>query len=421
MIVLKNVTFIDWKTFKFTFGNILVSTKRDTPLKFIDNINDYPDAEVLDCKGKYVTKSFGNAHHHAYTATALGMLKPNKELNNFYEILTNLWWKFDRAIDSEVVKYSAYATAIACAKNGTTFVINHHSGPNAIKDSLQIITDAFNRVGINSLLCYEISDRDGSKTADKALKETENYLENNQGLVGLHASFTVTDKTLKKAVKLAEKYNTGIHVHVAEDLYDQDNCYNIYNKRVVERFNDFGILNLPKSLFAHCLYLTMTERELIKESGIFIVQNTESNLNNNVGLFNSKKLGDNIMLGTDGMHSDMLRTAKATFLSGQYNDTIDIEGAYARMRNIHKYLSLSGFLGDSDNNLVILDYNPATEFNQSNFLRHFIYGIDSTHIQHVISNGKIIVKNRKVTTVDEDEIKSISRELSLKLQKKIKF
>jgi cytosine/adenosine deaminase-related metal-dependent hydrolase len=165
----------------------------------------------------------------------------------------------------------------------------------------------------------------------------------------------------------------------------------------------------------------MTERELIKESGIFIVQNTESNLNNNVGLFNSKKLGDNIMLGTDGMHSDMLRTAKATFLSGQYNDTIDIEGAYARMRNIHKYLSLSGFLGDSDNNLVILDYNPATEFNQSNFLRHFIYGIDSTHIQHVISNGKIIVKNRKVTTVDEDEIKSISRELSLKLQKKIKF
>jgi len=419
MIVLKDTTFIDWQTFEFTSGNILVSEEKSLSFQFIDNIGDYPEAEVIDCRGKYVTKSFGNAHHHAYVAIALGMLNPDKKLNNFYEILKNLWWNFDKAINSETVKYSAYATAIACAKNGTTFVINHHSGPNAIKGSLKIIADAFEQVGISSLLCYEISDRDGSKIANRALKETESYLKNNQGLVGLHASFTVTDKTLKKAVKLAEKYNTGIHVHVAEDLYDQDNCYNIYNKRVVERFNVFGILNLPKSLFAHGLYLTMAERELIRESGIFIVQNTESNLNNNVGLFNSKKLGNNIMLGTDGMHSDMLRTAKATFLSGQYNDTIDIEGAYSRMRNIHKYLSLFDFSGDSDNNLVVLDYNPATVFNQNNFLKHFIYGIDSTHIQHVISNGKLIVKNRKVTTVDEDEIKSISRELSLKLQKKL--
>ena len=246
MIVLKDATFIDWQTFEFISGNILIDNENSKFPVFINDVNSYKDAEIIDCKGKYVTKSFGNAHHHAYTSVAIGMLKPDKELKNFYEILTNLWWRFDRAIDLDIVKYSAYATAIACAKNGTTFVINHHSSPNAIEDSLQITADAFKHVGVSSLLCYEISDRDGSNIANKALKETEEYLKNNQGLVGLHASFTVTDKTLKKAVKLAEKYNTGIHVHVAEDLYDQDNCYNLYNKRVVERFNDFGILNLPK-------------------------------------------------------------------------------------------------------------------------------------------------------------------------------
>jgi len=421
MIILKDTTFIDWETLKFTNTHILVEPGLKGGIKFVKDIPELNHSDkLIDCKGKYVTKSFGCGHHHVYSALATGMPAPKKTPDNFYEILKYVWWTLDKSLDLEMIKASAYATAIACAKNGVTFAIDHHASPNAIQGSLQTIADAFNEVGVGHLLCYELSDRDGVDVAKIGLNETENYLKTNQGLVGLHASFTLTNKTLERAVALANKYKTGIHVHVAEDLYDQEHCYDIHNKRVVERFYDLGILNMPQTILVHCLYLTNQERRLIHQTETNVAQNTESNLNNNVGQFNSCALGNNIMLGTDGMHSDMLRAAKSAYFVGQISDTVDLNEVYHRFRNVSRYLDNNNFKGDGDNNLVILDYQPTTEFDATNFLGHFIYAIDSTHVQHVISQGKLIVEDRKVTTVDESEIKLFSREMSKKLWLKMK-
>jgi hypothetical protein len=141
----------------------------------------------------------------------------------------------------------------------------------------------------------------------------------------------------------------------------------------------------------------------------------ESNLNNKVGYFSGKGLGKNIMLGTDGMHSDMLQSVKAAFFAGQNADNIDYPSAYQRFRNVHHYLNNNNFSGDGENNLVIIDYDTPTEINKNNFLGHFLFGINSNHITHVISDGKLIIKNRIVQTVNEKEILNISRKLALKL------
>jgi cytosine/adenosine deaminase-related metal-dependent hydrolase len=420
MIVLKDATFIDWKSMDFFQGNVLIESGLNNSITLTQTLPQIlPGTKIIDCKGKYVTKSFVNSHHHICTAFATGMPLPKKTPGNFYEILKYIWWKFDKSLDLETIKASAYVTAIACAKRGVTFVVDHHSSPLAIEGSLQTIADAFNEVGVNHLLSYEISDRDGMNVAKKALIETEEYLKKNQGLVGLHSSFTLTQKTLTKAVELARKYNTGVSVHVAEDLYDQENCYEIHSKRVIERYKDVGILDLKKSLLVHCLYLTDAERQLIRESGLFVVQNTESNLQNNVGQFSSCALGENIMLGTDGMHSDIVRASKTTYLTGQVSDTIDLHEIYRRFRKPHEYIEKSEFLGNGENNLVVLDYQPSTEFDKTNFLSHFVCGIDSSHIQHVIANGKLIVEDRKVTTVNEQEIKEAAKKLSRKLWDKL--
>jgi len=151
-----------------------------------------------------------------------------------------------------------------------------------------------------------------------------------------------------------------------------------------------------------------------------VAQNTESNLNNNVGIFNANGLGDNIMLGTDGMHSDMLRSAKAAYLVGQGVESITPDGIYQRFRKVHHYLKENCFTGDGENNLVILDYDTPTEIRQNNFTGHFVYGIDSRHVESVISNGRLIVKNRKALTVEEDEILHFSREMGNKLWEKMR-
>jgi putative selenium metabolism protein SsnA len=420
-ILLKNATYIDWKTLEFSPKNIMVEDNNNS-IQFIENIDQIvkkSNLDVLDCTGKFVTKSFAVGHHHVYSALSRGMGEPKKKPDNFYEILKHVWWTLDKCLDPEMIELSALVTAIACAKAGSTFVIDHHSSPFAVKGSLETIARAFDKVGVSHLLCYEISDRDGIKITREGLKETVTYLRNHQGLVGLHASFTLSNDTLSQSAELMTQSNSGIHIHVAEDNFDQDFCLRKYRKRVVERLNEYGVLKSSKTILAHCLHLDDNEKDIIRNSPCWVVQNAESNMNNNVGHFNSQYLGTNIMLGTDGMHSDMLQSAKAAFFSGQGFDTINYETTYHRLRNVHRYISENDFKGDGENNLIVLDYNTPTEINPDNFYGHFIFGITSNHISDVISKGKLIVKNRQIQTVNEAEILEDSKKCANRLWKKM--
>jgi putative selenium metabolism protein SsnA len=408
-LLLKNGTYIHPKTIEFTISHILVEEGENGGIKFIKDIPSDPNIPVIDCSGKYITQSFVCGHHHVYSALARGMGAPKKNPENFNEILEYVWWTLDKTLDAEMIEASALYTAMACVKNGVTFVIDHHASPNAITGSLDIIANAFEKVGASHLLCYEISDRDGLDNAEEGLNETAEYLKNHQGLVGLHASFTVSDDTLKKSVELAKQTDTGIHIHVAEAESDQNHCVANYGKRVIERLQKFGVLESGKTILGHCLHLSENEKKIISNSPAWVVQNTESNLNNKVGYFNAEGLGENIMMGTDGMHSDMLRSAKAAFFVGQNFDSIGYDSVYHRFRNADKYLKSNGFKGHGPNNLVVLDYDSPTPFNTGNFYGHFVFGLESKHVQHVISQGRLIVENRKILTVDEEKILADAR------------
>jgi len=124
--------------------------------KEFDKISIKNDDEVIDCQGKLVTKSFAIGHHHAYSALSRGMPAPKKSPSDFFEILKYIWWNLDKALDKEMIEASALATAMACAKAGATFVIDHHASPNFINRSLEVISNAFEKVGISNLLCYEL-------------------------------------------------------------------------------------------------------------------------------------------------------------------------------------------------------------------------------------------------------------------------
>jgi hypothetical protein len=163
--------------------------------------------------------------------------------------------------------------------------------------------------------------------------------------VGLHAH--VGDGLLEKAIALAKKHDTGLHMHVAEDLADQEETLSRYGKRVVERLQQAGALELKTSILSHCIHLSKHEKELMWESGVWVAENVESNQNNNVGLAHYKSITDKVLLGTDGMHSDMLRSAKAAFLAGQVTESIGFGEIYRRFRNVHRYAREFGVRGDT--------------------------------------------------------------------------
>jgi len=423
-LYLKNATFLDWQSLEIKRTHLAVEEGSQNGITLPTTLPSEDtmarEDRVIDCAGKLVTKSFGCGHHHIYSTLARGMPAPPKIPANFTEILQYVWWHIDKRLDLEMIEASALASAIYCAKSGVTFVVDHHASPMAIKGSLSVIAQAFDRVGIAHLLCYEISDRDGEGPREEGLAETDNFLAaGNQGHVGLHASFTVGDELLKKAVALAKKHDSGLHVHVAEDRADQKDALAKYGLRVVERFERAGALELKKSIFAHCIHLTDREKSLLRESGVWVVQNVESNQNNNVGVAGYTLLTDNVMLGTDGMHCDMLRSAKAAFLVGQSTEGIGFDGIYRRFRNVHRYAQAFDFRGDGDNNIVILDYDSPTEVTSDNFLGHFVYGIDARHVETVICRGRVIVENHRVTTVDENEVLTFASEMGKKLWDKM--
>lgn len=419
-LYLKDASFINWQNLEIQNTNLVVEAgqsggvRQTDALPGIDELGS--DDRIIDCNNKFVTKAFGCGHHHIYSTLARGMPAPPNAPTNFPEVLEYIWWHIDKRLDLEMIEASALASAIYCAKNGVTFVIDHHASPFAINGCLETIAGAFERVGISHMLCYEMSDRDGTEIGEQGLEETDSYLGSGRaGHVGLHASFTVGDNLLKSAIKLADKHQTGLHIHVAEDVADQVHAEKHFGKRVIERLDDAGALELKKSILGHCIHLSANEHKLLKDSGVWVVQNVESNQNNNVGLAGYRELQSRMMLGTDGMHCDMLRSAKAAFLCGQATEGIGFDTIYERFRNVHRYIETTGAGGDSDNNLVILDYDPPTDLTQDNFLGHFVYGIDSRHVESVIAQGKVLVEDRKIQTVDEAEILSHARAMGQKL------
>ena len=423
-VYLKDATFIDWQSFEIQRTDLAVGSGPNGTLTQLPTIPATSaltaEDRIIDCKGKFVTKSFGCGHHHIYSTLARGMPAPRTIPTNFPEILKYVWWHIDKRLDLEMVEASALAAAIHCAKNGVTFVIDHHASPFAVEGSLEIIAKAFDRVGISHMLCYEMSDRDGEKIREQGLAETDSFLASGRaGHVGLHAAFTVGEKLLTDSIALAKKHRTGLHIHVAEDISDQEHSEATFGKRVVERLSDAGALELEKSIFGHCIHLSPNELQLLQNSKVWVAQNIESNQNNSVGVAGYAPLAKQVMLGTDGMHSDMLRSAKAAFLGGQATEGIGFDTIYHRFRNVHRYIESAGVAGDSDNNLVILDYDSPTELTKDNFLGHFVYGIDARHVESVISQGRLIVEERKITTVDEQEILTHARAMGRRLWDKL--
>ncbi|MDZ5034264.1 amidohydrolase family protein, partial [Clostridium perfringens] len=203
----------------------------------------YKDFEFIDAKGKVIMPGLINTHHHIYSAFARGMDAKEDPAQNFNEILERLWWKLDKKLTLEDTKYSAYTTYIDCIKNGVTTVFDHHASPMSITDSLFTIGDVAKELGIRTSLCYEVSDRDGFNITDEGINENVNFIKyaNKEeddlikGLFGLHASFTLSDRTLEKCAKEIQGLNSGFHIHAAEGISDLHEALKNGGKRVIER------------------------------------------------------------------------------------------------------------------------------------------------------------------------------------------
>lgn len=398
-------------------------------------LKNYSDDEIIDVENKVIMPGIINAHHHIYSAFARGMASSGKAPKDFMEILEGLWWKIDKKLTLEDLKYSAYTTYIDCIKNGVTTVFDHNASPYAVKNSLFTIANAAQKLGIRTCLCYEVSDRDGEEILKDGIDENINFIKeynNNsqnmiKGMFGLHAAFTLSNESLAMCREKMEGINAGYHVHVAEGKADLEDSLAKYGKRVVERLNEFGILG-KKTLAVHCIHIDENELNILKDTDTYVVHNPESNMGNAVGCQPFLKLfekGITTGLGTDGYTSDMFESMKvANIIHKHVNQNPSVawgevpEAMFENNRKIAEeyFEGELGILKDGAlADVIVVDYNPLTPLTANNINSHILFGMMGRSVVTTIINGKTVMHDRKLIGIDEKEIFEHSRAAAQKL------
>ncbi len=258
-----------------------------------------------------IRTGFVNAHTHLYSALApFGMPSPSRPPVNFVEILEAIWWRLDRALDARTLRASARLYVAEALLHGTTTLVDHHESPSFVEGSLDVLADACDEFGMRAVLTYGATERNGGRDeAKRGLAECERFVRTNtrphvKGVVGLHASFTVSDDTVREAAALCAKLGTVMHVHMAEDEADVRDARARGHEGPLQRLLALGAL--PEgSLMAHGVWLGDDEVRLAATRKLWLMQNPRSNENNRVGYPRSLVESEQVALGTDGFPSDM--------------------------------------------------------------------------------------------------------------------
>jgi putative selenium metabolism protein SsnA len=369
-------------------------------------------AERLDATGCVVIPGNVVAHHHLYSALARGMPYRLAPPESFLQILQRIWWRLDRALDDEGVWLSAWSGGADALLAGTTTIVDHHASPNAIDGSLDRIADALGSLGVRSVLCYEVTDRDGPERAIAGVEENRRFLRAEhdlaRGMVGVHASFTVSPDTLAACIEVGREEGAPIHIHVAEDGADERDAVARYGTRVVDRLARADALQ-GGALLAHCVHVDEHEVALIREFGAWVAHNPRSNMNNRVGRAPVSVLGPNVALGTDGIDGDLFAESATAFWRAREEDpsvtpawALERVAASARLAGAAWGEPLLGRIEPgAPADLVVLAYDPPTPLTAQNLSGHWVFGLSADHVRDVVVDGRIVVRDRRVATVPD--------------------
>jgi putative selenium metabolism protein SsnA len=395
---------------------------------------EFPHESVLDARHQLLMPGLICAHTHFYGLFSRGLAIPAPAPSEFTEILEKLWWPLDQSLDLEDVKVCAQVCLIDAIRHGTTLLFDHHASPNAIDGSLEEIYEEFADTGLRGVLCYEVTDRGGSLKAEAGIAENMRMIKAvNSGhnldgrigaIFGMHAGLTLSDETLEKC-RIALDDLTGIHIHVAEHQVDEFASMEKYGLRVIDRLNRFGFLG-KKSIVAHGVHIDMREAELLAETQTWLAHQPRSNSNNAVGLADVEsmmRLGVNVCIGNDGFSNAMWDEWRTAYLAQKLvqkdprvmgGDKVIEMAVYNNALLAQHFFPQTVGLGTiqpgAPADLILVDYDPITEMTVENLPWQILFGFRDSMLTTTIVDGKVLMKDRELTEIDEHRINAQARQ-----------
>ncbi|MBN1283630.1 MAG: amidohydrolase family protein [Proteobacteria bacterium] len=402
---------------------------------------DARGARAIDARGRYVLPGLVNPHMHLYGMLALGA--PARRARAFGQVLERLWWRLDRALTLDDVHASALLGAIASVRAGVTTVFDHHASYGAIRGSLHTVSEAVRQVGLRACLSFEISDRGGRRLRDEAAEESASFLESirariarepgclQRGMVGLHASMTLSDATIEAARELMEVYGVGAHVHVAEGAEDVAATRRRFRITPAARFAEMGVLRRG-SIAAHCVHVNGRDISLLKRSGATVAHNPMSNLANAVGVapvLAMARAGVPVAIGTDGMSAGISQDALLASVvhragardaqAGMREAAYAIWGAAPELASGAFGCGLGRLRRGAAADFIIVDAVPRTPVTAANAEAHLIFGALSAPVRTTIVAGRELMRDFEIRGFDEVSLAARARRLAARLWKRM--
>ena len=300
-------------------------------------------------------------------------------------------------------------------RSGCTAVIDHHASPHYIAGSLSQLRNAFLKIGLRGMTCFETTDRNfGSRELRDSVEENIRFAREIDAArekgeqpylveahIGAHAPFTVPDEGLAMLREALKATGRGLHIHAAEDRYDVSHSHHLYGKDLLVRLAEFDLIN-SKTLIAHGLYISDADVELLNAQDGFLVHNARSNMNNHVGYNYHLPQIRNLALGTDGIGSDMFEELKFAFFKHRDAGGPLWPDSFAKSlsngnellnRNFNAHFGRleAGYKAD----LTICDYMAPTPLIAENIAGHIAFGLGANSVRSVMVNGVMIYEDRQ--------------------------
>jgi len=396
---------------------------------------DYPQAYLLDGTGSLLLPGLIDGHTHLYAALTLGMPAVDKPPHNFPQVLRRIWWRWDKALRDADIYLSAIVGSIASLRSGITTILDHHASPMAVPDSLSRVAAGVEECGLRACLAYEVSDRDGPISCDQGIAENRRFIAETKsrkgnlirGLFGLHAVFSLSDRTVQRCAEEAMELGVGCHLHMGEHLPEVRKFAKEHEQSIAQFLAEIGVLG-PTTLVAHTVHVDRAAIETLKATGTFNVHNPKSNMSNGVGIApvaDMIAMGQPVGLGSDGFYDipqEMVAASLLQTLSSRdpsaFSGRMALKLVYDHNVRFAEQLFgcrlgkvAPGYAAD----LILVPYDPPTPIDRDNLANHLLTALNRERVKTVLVNGRLVMRDGEVLGVDEAQVMAQARSQAAKL------
>ncbi|MGB9766607.1 MAG: amidohydrolase [Sulfurihydrogenibium sp.] len=421
-IVLKNGYILTMDENFTEYKNGYIAIKDGKIVEVGEGKEEFQAKEIIDLNSNVVIPGLINTHTHA----AMTLLRGYGSDNPLKVWLEQYIWPVEgKYVSYEFVKDGTDLACYEMIRNGITCFVDMYFYENAVADSIK-------EAGLKGVLTTGILDfpTPGAKTPEEGIEKTKDFInqyKNDNNIfpaIGPHAPYTCSPKTLIKAMEVAIDYNVLYHIHVAETITEVEDIKNRYGTTPVKHLNNLGVLN-ERVLAAHMVHPTEEEIELLAEKNVKIAHCPESNLKLASGIAPVPKMvekGVTVSIGTDGTASnddlDLIAEAStAAKLHKGYNlnpTVLPAKQVLAMItrqaaKAILKYDRMGSIEVGKDADIVVIDVNQPHLQPLFDPYTQIIYSAKGSDVDTVIINGKVVMKNKVVQTVDKDKVIYIAK------------